>query len=128
MFTPFNELAVHIHDNAKDKGWWDDERQFPEIAALIHAEVSEALEEYRNGRKLHEIYYKHMNGEVVTTILPGWESKGIVKPEGVPIELADVVIRILDFVGHHNIDLDEAIRLKMEYNKTRSHRHGGKLA
>lgn len=126
MLTPFNEVAKVVHENAKDKGWWDDERQFPEIAALIHAEVSEALEEYRNGRKLHEIYYKHRNGAVVSRpedFPPGWT-----KPEGIPIELADVVIRILDFVGHHKIDIDEAIRIKMAYNKTRPHRHGGKLA
>lgn len=117
MFTPLNELAVHVHANAKDKGWWDDDRPFSEIIALIHTEVSEAFEEYRNGHKYHEIYYPIGEYDV--------QSK---KPEGIPIELADVVIRILDFVGREKIDLDEAIRVKMAYNKTRPHRHGGKLA
>lgn len=49
------------------------------------------------------------------------------KPVGFPIELADVIIRIADFCGLHGIDLEEAIRFKMTYNKTRSHRHGGKI-
>lgn len=125
MFTPLNELAVHVHANAKDKGWWDTEREFPEIVALIHTEVSEAFEEYRNGHKLHEVYYKH--GQERRSVFQD-EEGNLGKPEGVSIELADVIIRILDFVGHHKIDLDEAVRIKMAYNKTRTHRHGGKLA
>lgn len=117
MLTPLNELAFHIHENAKDKGWWDDERQLPEIVALIHSEVSEALEEYRNGREPTEVYYPLDEFDI--------QSK---KPEGVPIELADVIIRICDYAAHAGIDLDEAVRIKMAYNKTRLHRHGGKRA
>ena len=112
MFTPLNELAYHIHENAKAKGWWDDERKFPEIAALIHSEVSEALEEWRSGHAPDYIYYYGEAG----------------KPEGVPIELADAIIRIMDYAANEGIDLDEAIQVKMAYNKTRPHRHGGKLA
>lgn len=42
-----NEFAAEVHKNAVDHGWWEGERTFPEIVALIHSEVSEALEEYR---------------------------------------------------------------------------------
>ena len=48
------------------------------------------------------------------------------KPEGIPIELADVIIRVLDYCGYAGIDIDAAISQKHEYNRTRPYRHGGK--
>lgn len=107
--TGINEVAKQIHENAVDHGWWDEERGFPEVLALIHSEVSEALEEYRNGRLPTEVYAGN-NG----------------KPEGIPIELADVIIRVLDYCGYAEIDIDTAISQKHEYNKSRPYRHGGK--
>lgn len=47
-----NEFAAEVHKNAVDHGWWEGERTFPEIVALIHSEVSEALEECRDGKPL----------------------------------------------------------------------------
>ena len=46
-------LQEIIHQNAVDHGWWEDgERPFPEIIALCHAELSEALEEYRDNKPM----------------------------------------------------------------------------
>lgn len=104
-----NQLRDEIHQNALEHGWWEDERSFGEIIALCHSELSEALEEYRNGRLPTIAYYD-----------------GTEKPEGIPIELADCIIRILDYCGKERINIAEAIRIKHEYNKTRPYRHGGK--
>ena len=105
-----NKLAVEINQNAKDHGWWDNERAFGEIIALIHSEASEALEEYRNGHGIKEIYYSVNK-----------------KPEGIPVELSDIIIRVLDLCGQYNIDIEKAIFKKMMYNRNRPYRHGGKV-
>ena len=102
-----HEIQQEAHEWALSKGWVDD-RSFGDLLMLMVTELAEAYEEYRDNRSYTEIYYK--DG----------------KPEGIPIELADVVIRILNFCGQYNIDMEEALRIKMEYNKTRPYRHGGK--
>ena len=48
------------------------------------------------------------------------------KPCGEAIELADVVIRIMDYFGHKKWNLEKCIEMKMKYNKGRAYRHGGK--
>ena len=105
-----NKIAKEIHENAVAHGWWEEERSLPEIIALCHSELSEALEAYRN----HEPYVwikKSMDDE---------------KPDGVAVELIDCVIRIFDYLQCREFDIEEIIRLKHEYNKTRSYKHGGK--
>lgn len=166
-----NELINDIHRNAVNHGWWEEEKSRAEIFALIHSELSEALEEYRNKKPM--IYYLEE------------------KPEGIAVELADAVIRILDYIGHkqddthfqyhynyakkpsintemetlpgyilcchyylteafsyeyhewdslekcickiqwfiekNGLDLEDIIKIKHEYNKTRPYKHGGKL-
>lgn len=110
------EIAAIAHETAVKKGWYDNgPRNVGEVLALMHSELSEALEEWRSGRPLTEIRYQE-TGER----LP--------KPEGFPIELADCIIRLCDTANALNIDLEEAIVLKMHYNESRPHRHGGKIA
>ena len=102
------------HSTAIKKGWWDPPcRQIPELLALVHSEVSEALESYREigPEQLNKMWYE--------------ETKG--KPEGFTVELADIIIRIADMCGEFDLDLDKALAEKMAYNKTRSYRHGNKV-
>lgn len=100
------KFAKAVHQNAVEHGWWDEERTFGEIVALCHSELSEALEAYRKGEEMC------------------WIDEG--KPEGIATELIDCVIRIFDYLAHENVNIEEILVLKHEYNKTRPYKHGGK--
>ena len=110
-----NELAQEINDNARAHGFWDGSRNFGEQIALMHSELSEALEEHRNGKPAE--YCDHEHG-------PGWECDAACKPEGVAVELADCLMRILDTMHSLGVDIDWVVARKMAYNATRPHRHG----
>lgn len=108
-----NELRDRVHNLAIEKGWHQDRdisnpHVLGSMLALIHSEVSEALEDVRRG-----LYS------------PEYDING--KPIGLPIELADIIIRTLDLCGALGIDIERAVETKHAYNCTRSHRHGGKV-
>lgn len=109
-----DELVKEAHATALEKGWWEPPKTVGELLVLLHSEISEALEEYRNDHAVYEVYHNELDRSFIK------------KPEGVPIELADVVIRIGDMCGYFGIDLESAIKAKMIYNKSRPYRHGGK--
>ena len=92
------ELVKDIHETAKSKGWWEDILPIPTLLCLVHSEVSEALEAYRRED------------------MSNFEE-----------ELADIVIRIFDMAGGLGIDIEKAIINKVEANKLRTYKHGGKL-
>lgn len=102
-----NKITEEIHQNALEHGWWDEPRSFGEVIALCHSELSEALEADRKGEPL---IWLDSNG----------------KPDGKAIEMADCIIRILDWCGRENVDIEKAISIKHEYNKTRPYKHGKK--
>ena len=128
-------LAHACFVNSKNHGWWDhytlvddwddeegshtreylQERNFGEVIALIHSELSEAFESYRDGEP--PLWFKEANSP-----------DALDKPEGVASELADVLIRVFDYVGAYELPLADALIAKHAYNHTRPYRHGGKLA
>jgi NTP pyrophosphatase (non-canonical NTP hydrolase) len=104
-----NETAEVIHKNSVAHGFYDEPRTFDRHMMLIVGEATEAHEEFRSGRHFTEIYYNAEN---------------LHKPEGIPVELADIIIRVLDTAYHLGIDIGAAMKLKHEYNVTRPYKHG----
>lgn len=97
--SQINRLIEQCHNIAKVKGWWEQERNDGELIALMHSELSEALEAMRNhGTK-----------------------------DNIAEELADCCIRIFDYCGAKEIDLEGTLVKKIKYNKTRPYRHGKKF-
>jgi NTP pyrophosphatase (non-canonical NTP hydrolase) len=93
-----------------------------EDLALMHSELSEALESFREGHAPAEFaYLDKKSGKTTPVFSPEF------KPVGIPSEMADVVIRVMHFCGKHGIDIERAVREKMSYNKSRPFKHGKTL-
>lgn len=125
-----NNMRDMVHRLAVEKGWWEPDsinrqaneppesaKTFTEAIMLVVTECAEAVEEFRDGKEPAYTYHavNPPNGVIVNP-----------KPEGIPIELADIIIRVLDIAGQWNIDIGTALVDKHAYNKSREHRHGGK--
>ncbi len=98
------QLGQEINEINREKGWqvctpqdWQDTYKIPGVLALIHSEVSEALEAFRKGDQ-----------------------------ENFAEELADVLIRVLDCASGLGLDLDTEVAQKVEANRQRAFKHGGK--
>lgn len=106
VYAVIEKLGVECHQISKDHGWWEGERNDGELIALMHSELSEALEWLRKDPKA--------------------KSDHIPAFLGLEEELADVVIRILEYGIARNLDLAGAIIAKMKFNEGREYKHGGK--
>ena len=106
----FQEQAIEIHVWAKEKGWWDEKRDHPTLIELIHSEISEATEEIRDGKpSIYQInIVQKMSDPLPRSQIIKFGYKdwiGERKPEGQLIELADMVIRILDTLCYLKVDI-----------------------
>lgn len=101
-------LGQQIYQINIKNGWYDSPRTPGDEIALMHSEVSELLECVRNEQ---------------------WRTEFVgndYKPVGAPSECADILIRLIDFCNRYQISLGKEVITKLEYNKSRTYRHGGK--
>ena len=127
--TSMEQLQQRAFTTAQEKGWWSKYQRFSEEnpdaniigvsgirmtaeelftkLGLIVTEVAEAMECVRTRQ------FRYSFG-------PGG------KPEGLPSELADIVIRVMDTAAALGYNLEHAVTTKMDFNDKRSFRHGGK--
>jgi NTP pyrophosphatase (non-canonical NTP hydrolase) len=101
----FEALQAEVHETAVNKGWWETDREHGTLLMLMVGELAEAMEAARKGNP-------------PDSYLPQFDA--------ITVELADTVIRIMDYAERYNLRVAEAIVAKAEYNKSRPHRHGGK--
>lgn len=142
-----NELSQQIYEQNEDKGFYEDGNKLrtlvaneaPELMpilenfitgqriALITSEASEALEADRKNKSVNEVRYfdeawKNTAKEVSDeTFKHSFE--GVVK-DTMEDEIADILIRVLDFCGANNIDIDFHVQAKLRYNSLRPYKHG----
>lgn len=133
IFDALDKLQDFAAQQAAESGWDElpnlaltliDERirpDHPQVADYLEAtmdsqdmqligdEVTEAHEERRSG---HAMYHEYTN------------EKG--KPEGVPSEMADVIIRVLHVMGRKGVKMGPVTKGKLINNAKRGHRHGGR--
>ena len=100
----FNMLQTLAHKTATEKGFWENPPEIGTSIALMHSELSEALEVARKNVKEVSVKIPHV--------------------PHIAEELADCIIRMLDFAEYHKLNLGEAIFSKMRYNENRGYKHG----
>lgn len=113
MSKSLREMKEEVYKNNVLHGWFDKDRSFGDDTALLHSEISEAFDCYR------EIGFEPRTDSIK-------EADSVGKPSDVGSELADVLIRLLDTCKRTGYDLEWEYERKMDYNRTRPYRHGNR--
>lgn len=136
----FEHLGNEVYQFELSKGWQPNDNTFGDSLALLHSEISEALDAFREigfaerTRPVSDNPHPFKQGGTgccaVCDDLPGEGEHALGKPDDVASELADVLIRLLStwhqWMTPEGFRLGDEYRRKMAYNATRAWKHGGK--
>lgn len=103
ILAGLRRLQEVAHGDMRANGFWDKDRNDAETMMLIVCEIAEATEALRHGNPPDDK-------------IPAFS--------GLEAELADVVLRVMDYSGGRGLRVPEALLAKMGYNRTRPYRHG----
>jgi NTP pyrophosphatase (non-canonical NTP hydrolase) len=121
--SALNDIASVVHALAKEKGWHSyvhetDAQYIARACANFHGEVSELWEAFRTGKLEQPCDKAEKMRELCNGHALSCERE----------EVADILIRVLDYAARRNIDVAQAVYIKNLYNASREYRHGGKAA
>ena len=131
--SPMKDLIKKAHGTAKEKGFWDTERNVSEMLMLIVSEVAEAQEALRKNHYSDPSIVEDLSrdleldrtDEEFSLKTLAWKEKfQLIVKSSFEDEIADVAIRLFDLCGGMGIDLEKHIELKMKYNSLRGYKHG----
>jgi len=140
MSQYLKELASKLYEEAKDRGWFKNHPQGGKVAQNLVPDSDNANEAWdsvdfevpRFGSKLNsevaefwEAYRTTMLHQPCDKSFPDGTHTGLTCAEE---ELADMFIVVMEMAGFLGIDVDRAVKIKSEYNKTREKNHGNKRA
>jgi NTP pyrophosphatase (non-canonical NTP hydrolase) len=127
LCNSLNQLSKQVHQNNVEKGFWEGDKNVGELLMLVVSELGEAIEAHRKGNIASFNMLEDMQKEGYT-----WEDSNLsfkisfeeeIK-DTFQDEIADAIIRLLDLSAGLGIDIGWHIDQKLNYNKTRPHKHG----
>lgn len=137
MTKTLNQLRDEAYQNANKHGFHDVDKEFSKTneglhalvaqrLALIHSELSEALEADRKEKRAKLHYFDNNYRDPMEKVDRFVNKFEVHIKDTFEDELSDAIIRILDICGWMKIDIQRHVELKMQYNSWRDKMHGKK--